>query len=91
MDWQEIYFLKGDGTFTKFRDYGENSIIAAGLYEKLELEDGEYLKFSYESNIDIIGNCTKEPVEYLKYETTISLIGTWWACDGPGLFYERTQ
>lgn len=91
MAWQEVYLLNGDGTFIKSRDYEGSSIIGTGLYEKLELEDGEYFKFSYESDNDIIGNCTKETIEYLRFETANSLIGTWWACDGPGLFYNRTQ
>ena len=91
MDWQERYVLEADGTFVKSRDYREGTLVATGLYEILELEDGEYLKLTYGSYEEIIGNCSNNPEEYLRFETSNSLIGTWWACDGPGLYYERIE
>lgn len=91
MDWQESYVLKADGAFIKSRVSNEEAAIVTGLYKIVKLEDGEYLKLSHESFSDIIGNCTNSSEEYLRFESVNSLIGTWWACDGPGLFYERTQ
>jgi hypothetical protein len=91
MAWQENYILKTNGKFIKSRVRDEILVSATGVYEIVKLEDGDYLKLSYESEEDIIGNCSDKPEEYLKFETANSLIGTWWACDGPGLFYERTQ
>lgn len=91
MDWQEYYILASDGTFVKSRDYGGKAIVANGLYEVSELEDGKYLKLVYGSYSELIGNCSNSTEEYLRFQTANSLIGTWWACDGPGLFYERTQ
>lgn len=91
MDWQEYYILASDGTFVKSRDNGEETIMVAGLYKISELEDGKYLKLVYGSSSEIIGNCSNKNEEYLRFETINSLVGTWWACDGPGLFYKRIQ
>lgn len=91
MDWQEHYVLEADGSFVKSRDWSEEQLTATGHYEILELEDGAYLKLTYGADQKIIGNCSSKPEEYLRFETSNTLIGTWWACDGPGLFYKRTN
>jgi hypothetical protein len=91
MDWQEHYVLRADGTFLKSRNYGKEAIVESGIYEIVQLEDGQYLKLIYSSNNEIIGNCSNDPEEFLRFEKNNTLVGTWWACDGPGLFYKRTQ
>lgn len=91
MAWQESYILEADGKFLKSRVRDEILVSVTGLYEIGKHEEGDYLKLSYGSKNDIIGNCSTIPEEYLLFETAHSLIGTWWACDGPGLFYERTH
>jgi len=91
MTWQEHYILAADGTFVKTRDYNDEQIVATGVYELVKLEDGDYLRLAHKSHNEIIGNCGNSPEEYLRFEISNSLVGTWWACDGPGLFYERTQ
>ncbi len=90
MEWQEKYILNPDKTFIKSRTIKSNSFEENGTYTKLTLSDGTYLEFSYPSENDLIGNCTSDTKELLKLEENdTKLVGTWWACDGPGLFYEK--
>lgn len=91
MDWQEYYLLYSDNTFVKSRE--RNNVITEkkGSYAFVTLSDGKYLELVYESHNDLIGNCTSEAKELLKLNAENELIGTWSACDGPGLVYERTE
>lgn len=91
MDWQEQYILEEDLSFTKSRKINNQTIEEQGSYRILTLSDGDYLEFNYTSNASIIGNCNTEAKEILKLEENDKLVGTWWACDGPGLFYDRVQ
>jgi hypothetical protein len=91
MQWQEFYLLKADGTFTKSRTEGDAVSEATGTYEIEELSDGNYLQLTYGASNELIGNCTGEPKELLRFESENTLSGTWWACDGPGLIYERSE
>ncbi|MBV7338390.1 hypothetical protein KFU94_61220 [Chloroflexi bacterium TSY] len=91
MAWQESYQLNTDGTFIKSRE--QNGVLEekAGVFSFEELSDGKYLILTYETYSGIIGNCTLEPREVLRLESNQKLLGTWWACDGPGLEYERIE
>ena len=91
MAWQEYYLLYSDSIFIKSRE--EKNVITeeTGRFAFVTLSDGKYLELIYELNNDQIGNCTSEAKELLKLATENKLIGTWWACDGPGLVYERTK
>ncbi|WKN41104.1 hypothetical protein [Tunicatimonas pelagia] len=89
MSWQEFYLLQSDNTFKKVREqYGETK-EASGTYEYVTLSDGEYLELTYSSENNLIGNCSGETNELLFVESENTLIGTWRACDGPGLVYEK--
>jgi hypothetical protein len=63
----------------------------SGTYTFINLSDGTYLELVYVSDNELIGNCTQEPKELLKLNSENKLTGTWWACDGPGLVYERVE
>lgn len=91
MAWQEYYLLYEDNTFVKSRTQDNITTEESGNYAFVTLSDGEYLELSYPSDNELIGNCTGEPKELLRLETVNKLVGTWWACDGPGLFYEKTD
>jgi len=91
MAWQEYYLLYEDDTFKKVRERDGNVKEASGTYEFVTLSDGEYLELTYPSENELIGNCTGEPEELLRVESESKLIGTWWACDGPGLVYEKVE
>ena len=76
----------------KFRKLEDNVVTkGTGNYALVILSDGKYLELIYESNDDIIGNCTGEAKELLYLNSENKLIGTWNACDGPGLVYERVE
>ncbi len=91
MEWQEYYLLGADGTFTKSREQGGTISEARGTYQIEELEDGNYLELTYDSDNDLIANCSGEAKELLKFDSEDKLIATWWACDGPGLYYEQVD
>ncbi len=88
MEWQETYSLSEDGTFIKTRVVDGSTFQALGTYQVIDLSDGTYFEFSYNQQSSIIGNCTGDLIELLSFRDN-SLIGTWWACDGPGLEYLR--
>jgi len=91
MDWQEWYILYFDSTFTKTRE--QNNVVTEkkGTYSILTLSDGEFLELVYKSKNELVGNCTSDAKELLKFTSEDELTGTWWACDGPGLFYGRAK
>jgi len=91
MDWQEYYRLNSDNTFLKFRVRKGSINEATGTFTFITLSDGEYLELLYASGNNLIGNCTGENKEYLSLRSDNRLIGTWNACDGPGLEYERVE
>ena len=91
MEYQEYYLLYSDKTFMKSREWDNAVTKETGTYTLIILSDGKYLELIYESNNDLIGNCTGESKELLYLNSENKLIGTWWACDGPGLVYERVE
>ncbi|MBE7640205.1 hypothetical protein GUB10_07645 [Salegentibacter sp. BLCTC] len=95
MSWQETYSFFEDGTFTKTRvDQEGESFTASGSFRiPDETQSSEKaLVLTYNEANTIIGNCSSEPVEYLYYRNDENLLlSNWWACDGPGLFYEKVQ
>ena len=92
MYWQEYYLLYSDNTFIKFRKLEDNVVTkGTGNYALVILSDGKYLELIYESNNDLVGNCTGDANELLYLNSENKLIGTWSACDGPGLIYERVE
>lgn len=88
MDWQEFYLLNSDGTFLKSREQNNVLIEISGTYTYENISEEKFIVFSYQSESPIIGNCTLELKEYLIVREN-KLIGTWSACDGPGLEYEQ--
>lgn len=91
MAWQEWFLLFPDDTFIKTRERDNIVTEEKGTYAVLTLSDGKYLELAYESKNDIIGNCTGDAKELFRINSDDELIGTWWACDGPGLVYQKTE
>lgn len=91
MTWKEYYLLQSDGSFTKTREQNNTTTTVKGTFKRVKLTDGEYLELTYEAQSTLICNCSPNLIEYLRIDTEKELIGTCWACDGPGLFYERTK
>ncbi len=91
MAWQEWYVLYPDDTFIKTRERDNAVNEEKGTYAIVTLSDGEYLELTYKLKNDLIGNCSIDAKELLKINSEDELIGTWWACDGPGLFYEKVK
>jgi len=91
MPWQEWYVFYPDHSFSKIRVRDNVTIDANGSYRVVTLSDGQYLELLYPSVNDLIGNCSAEAKELLAIKHDDELIGTWWACDGPGLFYKKVK
>ncbi|MDH5475899.1 MAG: hypothetical protein OEX22_09435 [Cyclobacteriaceae bacterium] len=91
MTWQEEYLLYSDNTFIKSRERGNVVMEEIGTFDFVILSDGKYLELIYESDNDLIGNCTSKAEELLKLSSDNKLTGTWQACDGPGLVYKRIE
>lgn len=80
-----VYSLSSDGTFSK--SIGKKRI--SGTYEE-RFEDGlkKYL-FQYESaDAELIHSCTSDQEEYF-LNSTGQLTGTWDACDGSKLYFDK--
>jgi hypothetical protein len=91
MAWQESYVFRADGTFTKARQQGNQLTQAGGTFAYQDLSDGKYVVLNYEAASPIIGTCTGEPTETLAVKAKDTLVGTWLACDGPGLEYRKVN
>lgn len=87
MSWQESYTLRPDSTFTKNRQ-GAQQLQATGRYILVETGEEQFIEFTYDSANEIIGSCLADVKETLRLSNG-KLYGTWQACDGPGLTYER--
>ncbi len=91
MAWQEYYLLQSNGAFIKSREQENTTITVQGTFKRVQLSDGEYLEFIHETESALLCNCSADLKEYLKLDSEKELIATCWACDGPGLFYERIE
>lgn len=91
MIWQERLTLHPDGSFVKYREMKGQKMEATGTYAYVDLSDGKYLELVFEKSNELIGNCTGDLKELLRVNEEGNLSGTWQACDGPGLTYQRSQ
>jgi hypothetical protein len=90
MDWQETYTLNSDGTFTKIRNREGIITDASGTYEFKDASNERYIELSFVTGISLVASCTPgKEIMLVKSETT--MFGTWSACDGIGLVYERIK
>src|SRR6478736_5108346 len=94
MAWQEVIVLNSGGAFTKTRKRDNVMTEASGTYKFERSLGGDpayiglILTYSFEN--ELIGSCQS----ILRQETYMlkskcKLVGTWSACDGPGLEYTR--
>jgi hypothetical protein len=92
MPWRENYIFQSDSVFVKSRRTEEGVVSGAGTF-KIEIVNYETgILLTYPEASGIIGTCGEEKQEYLNLSSDkITLVSSWWACDGPGLFYRRTK
>lgn len=88
----EIYRFYDNGTFEKIQLRYGKPLKASGNY-KIRKDHGVLnYELDYTAYSEIIGNCTGENKETLSMKTTDKYLkSSWWACDGPGLFYEKLK
>lgn len=91
LQWQEFYLLNLNGEVLKSRlEKGVKTTIT-GQFTFQESEEETLLILTYDEPSDIIGSCVPELTETLRLLDSSRLIGTWSACDGPGLEYRRIR
>ena len=91
MEWQEYYYLNANGTFKKTRERDGKGFEAKGSYEYIDENGERFLKLKFQDDSEIIGSCYGDQTEYLWIVSDTKMQGTWLACDGPGLEYERIE
>ena len=91
MEWQEYYILKSDGTFIKHRERDGIYSDASGTYSIINIDNEKFVDLIHEIESEIIANCYANQTESLWIKSEKKLIGTWNACDGPGLEYKRVE
>lgn len=89
MEWQEYYLLNPDKTFMKSRSRNGVTTEATGIYSSVTIADEVFLEFLYTTENELIGSCVSSSLTESLVVKDNQLVSTWWACDGPGLFYER--
>jgi hypothetical protein len=92
MGWQESYLFWEDHKFTKSRQRGTMLTEASGTFVVEERAGEKVMILTYDSDSDLIGNCTSELKEGLVMTSNTQLLNGWWqACDGPYLEYARVE
>ena len=94
MEWQEKILLHPDDRFVKRRMLGGITTEAAGSYlfsEAWGAWNGTYLVLTYDEPNELVASCSSDQQEHLKLANPGQLLGTWAACDGPFLIYERIR
>ncbi|MEO2071860.1 MULTISPECIES: hypothetical protein [Zunongwangia] len=91
IEMQEIYVFESDGSFSKTRIENQKETSFGGHY--ILSEDKKSIQLMYDESNPIIGNCSSdENIENLYIdEEDQFLLNNWWACDGPGLYYQRVK
>ncbi|PTX15139.1 hypothetical protein C8N40_10826 [Pontibacter mucosus] len=91
MPWQEHYVLNPDGSFSKVRQKGDETTAATGVYTYHSTAGEQYLELTYQSLNTIIGSCDAAGLKETLMVHKDGLQSSWWACDGPGLWYEQVK
>ena len=92
MEWQETYVLNTNLTFVKTRERDGVITEVSGTYTVLLPQDtGRILELTFTNDNNIIGNCSTDLVEHMDFQSEISFVSSWRACDGPGLTYEKVN
>ncbi len=92
MAWQEYIMLAGDGYFVKSRQQEGKVTEATGRYSRSTSDDATYVVLVYASGYELMASCHSGLAnEHLRVVSPTSMIGTWNACDGPGLEYQLVE
>jgi hypothetical protein len=90
MAWQETYTLNSDGTFTKSRNQDGIITYASGTFVYKDISNHKNYELSFVTGMPLVSSCSPGK-EILVVKSETKLQGTWAACDGPGLDYERIK
>lgn len=91
MEWQEFYILKQDKSFVKNRERDGITIEVSGTFELIEERNETLFELNFNNDNELIGSCLQGTIETLRLIDQKTIIGTWQACDGPGLEYKLEE
>lgn len=90
MAWQEYYLLNPNGNFFKSRNRDGTISQATGTYAFVEQGHEKYFELTYITGKELIASCFGNGKEILMFNGG-QLLGSWNACDGPGLEYQLVE
>ena len=88
MEWQETIGFNDKGEFLKSRTTDGLVVKAFGTFTMKTEGNETFYILKYKNDSPLIANCIGDFSEYLAIRDTL-LVGTWNACDGPGLEYKK--
>ena len=87
----EEYIFNSDNTFSKTRVVEKSTIVATGSFSVDKSDDKISLSLSYNSESEIIDNCSKELTEILLITSSKSFSNNVLACDRGRMNYSRVD
>jgi len=96
LPFREAYTFRQDLTFSKSRDEDGDLTVATGTYTIHAAGPDQPgvqhdLVLTFETNEELVGDCTFGNVEHLVLPSMQRLENTWHFCDGPKYIYERVR
>ncbi len=88
---QEQLVLQNDSVFIKTRQTNSNSWDLKGTYNYMAVDKTKYLVFHYNTNNDIIGNCSNNKNEVFVFDSEGYITNTWFECGGPKFKYRKVE
>lgn len=89
MAWQEEYTFNPDGSVVKTRTQDGESSSITGEFRISQEDERQLITIEYDEDSVLIASCSGID-EYLYFNVEKGYLhGSWWACDGPGLFYKK--
>ncbi|WP_412986148.1 hypothetical protein [Pontimicrobium sp. IMCC45349] len=89
LNYQEFYYLDNDSTFFKRRISNNITKNIYGTYNVMTVDNNKYFVFKYNEANNLIGNCSNNLNEVLRFTDENKLINIWNSCDGPTLEYRK--
>lgn len=91
LPYREKYVFRENLSFTKTRTENGQSLQAEGNYFKVNINDEEYYKLSYNTAHELVESCSSNDSEHLIIDSPEKIRGTANACDYPSKTYERVK
>lgn len=88
---EERLTLLNDSLFTRTRQADANSWVLEGTYSLMNVDNNKYLVLHYNTESNIIGNCSNNLNEVFIFNSDNEISNTWYQCGGPKLQYRKSE